>query len=813
MPRLISQRSRRLLDLFSGTGSVGSVYRAHGWQVVSLDIDPQWDATIQMDIRQWNFKQYPRDFFSAIFVAPTCTEYSTSMTARPRELAEANSLVRAALEIVRWFEVDRWILENPRYGLLRLQPCLQGVPFVDCDFCQFATYGYRKPTRFWGSPNVASLPNVLCDRRVCPNMTPSRDRHRLRLEEEGVSVFQKYRIPPLLIMYLSGWIDGQDLMRRRPFVEPQVGPEEALPVSAQSSDDARSHPEGSGSQVGSIDSAGSLMVRPEVMQPSLEGPEQALSDPSEATPEGGGQSRLKGVLSTLSEEVVTSPEEAKSILKNVLPCVGDACPNDIQLTPGQGLPEATKTQPKLVLHPVKIPTRLLESPNRFQVGAVMSFAPHTLQLLLRLPCVLPSGFRTVLDVLIDTGAQANLVRRGLFSNLEFCHSTNPISMITAGGVPLEGGREEVKVIMIFTASTPGGSGRTRTWKESAQFFDAAIAVEMIVGYPWLRSRHIGILPHLDALAMFDRDGLTTRILRSPSPTNSVKPFGSAVNSVEISKSQIPRTSDPPDLGRLPEKVNSLRIISVIQRQSPAQLEGNAACSSAPLSPQGVSLNRLRWCLRQIALGKSTPGYENYTRAVSVQDRDPDDPAQPMTPRPTRLMSKRAWTEDLRAWRRKLHLWDDPSRPKQTAVVRRLMDFGGGHVPFESYQVCSHIFQRIIHVFHVQPPDVDAFAESALHKCERWWGPGSEITDAFQVPDWGEHGLLWCNPPFSRLREVVSKLIRDQARATLIVPKWAKQQWYRDAQPHILQRMKFRRGSHVFETLVGRLPGVPWDIYA
>ena len=62
IPRLLPQRSRRLLHLFSGTGSVGAVYRAHGWQVMSLDVDPKWDATIQMDIRQWDFKQYPRDF-------------------------------------------------------------------------------------------------------------------------------------------------------------------------------------------------------------------------------------------------------------------------------------------------------------------------------------------------------------------------------------------------------------------------------------------------------------------------------------------------------------------------------------------------------------------------------------------------------------------------------------------------------------------------------------------------------------------------------------------------------------------------------
>ena len=133
----------------------------------------------------------------------------------------------------------------------------------------------------------------------------------------------------------------------------------------------------------------------------------------------------------------------------------------------------------------------------------MSLAPNTMQLLLQIPCITPSGFRTVLDVLVDTGAQANLVRRGLFSNLEFRPSLNLISMVTAGGVPLEGGREEVKITMVFSSTVSGGSGRDRIWMESANFYDASITVDVIVGYPWLRSFWIGLLPHLDALAMFE----------------------------------------------------------------------------------------------------------------------------------------------------------------------------------------------------------------------------------------------------------------------------------------------------------------------
>ena len=49
----------RLLELFSGTGSVGNVFREHGWDVVSLDRD--MPADISTDILDWDYKNstYP----------------------------------------------------------------------------------------------------------------------------------------------------------------------------------------------------------------------------------------------------------------------------------------------------------------------------------------------------------------------------------------------------------------------------------------------------------------------------------------------------------------------------------------------------------------------------------------------------------------------------------------------------------------------------------------------------------------------------------------------------------------------------------
>ena len=42
----------RLLELFSGTGSIGRAFEAEGWEVVSVDLDPKFRPTVCCDVMQ-----------------------------------------------------------------------------------------------------------------------------------------------------------------------------------------------------------------------------------------------------------------------------------------------------------------------------------------------------------------------------------------------------------------------------------------------------------------------------------------------------------------------------------------------------------------------------------------------------------------------------------------------------------------------------------------------------------------------------------------------------------------------------------------
>ena len=103
---------RRLLELFSGTGSVGKIFKARGWEVVSIDSDPKVNPTIIADIGTFDYRMLGGSF-DAIWCSPPCTQYSiaTSNAKTPRDLEGSDRLVRRCRDIISLFSQCHMPLE------------------------------------------------------------------------------------------------------------------------------------------------------------------------------------------------------------------------------------------------------------------------------------------------------------------------------------------------------------------------------------------------------------------------------------------------------------------------------------------------------------------------------------------------------------------------------------------------------------------------------------------------------------------------------------------------------------------------------
>ena len=116
--------------------------------------------------------------------------------------------------------------------------------------------------------------------------------------------------------------------------------------------------------------------------------------------------------------------------------------------------------------------------------------------------VLPNGQERELKILIDTGAQANLIRTGLVSNLLMTPAPEPISLRTANGQKMEGGSRNVNLTLGFRRVVHGAYDPELA-SFPATFFDADIYIDAILSYPWLVSQGLGVFPHLRALASLE----------------------------------------------------------------------------------------------------------------------------------------------------------------------------------------------------------------------------------------------------------------------------------------------------------------------
>ena len=194
-----------MLELFSGTGSVGKVAKAKGWCVVSVDLDKR--ADISVDIMEWDYKNIGIEF-DIVWGSPPCTMYSAYQRVHSpvhlRDLGPSNAMVQKTIEIIDFFKPKYWFIENPQTGILKEQPFMLTLPYHDVDYCMYG-YGARKRTRIW--TNYSEFEGKLCDKKCAAygenKNRPARIREgkmtKIGHPELPATLDERHAIPPPLI--------------------------------------------------------------------------------------------------------------------------------------------------------------------------------------------------------------------------------------------------------------------------------------------------------------------------------------------------------------------------------------------------------------------------------------------------------------------------------------------------------------------------------------------------------------------------------------------------------------------------------------
>lgn len=179
LKRMLSGRSvenMKMLDLFNGGGSVCSVFRERGWDVVTLDIDSSNNPDICADIMDVNplLMQDKYGHFDFIWASPPCECFSVASIGKhwhkggipkTEKAQQAKCILRKTKELIEVLSPPFWLIENPR-GMMRKMDILILAPRVTVTYCQYGD-DRMKPTDLFGV-----MPDNWTPKQPCKNGAP-----------------------------------------------------------------------------------------------------------------------------------------------------------------------------------------------------------------------------------------------------------------------------------------------------------------------------------------------------------------------------------------------------------------------------------------------------------------------------------------------------------------------------------------------------------------------------------------------------------------------------------------------------------------
>ena len=202
----------KLLDLFSGTHSVGNVAKELGYNVTSLDLT---NADICCNILDWNYKSYKPKHFDVIWASCPCDTFSHARFKNvgrhgiTRDSIEQDilnigvPLLRKTEEIINYFQPKFYFIENPDSGAMKR--FIADRPSYVVDYCMYG-FNYRKRTRIW--TNLENFTPKLCNKQ-CGSFVDGKhlfnavgSNGKQKGQGSGSDRSSRYKIPASLLVEL-----------------------------------------------------------------------------------------------------------------------------------------------------------------------------------------------------------------------------------------------------------------------------------------------------------------------------------------------------------------------------------------------------------------------------------------------------------------------------------------------------------------------------------------------------------------------------------------------------------------------------------
>jgi hypothetical protein len=186
-----------MLEFFKGTGSVGKVAKRMGFDVFSLDIDPNAKPDLVANILDVDASKLPVPDY--VWASPPCNTYSSLVyplkernpkTAEPYSdrAKEGTAILYKTLSIINALLEKNpklyYCIENP-HGMMRKDQQMTALPYMTTTlYCMYGD-GKQKRTDFW-----SNYPLTLKE-GTCGAKTP--------VQNGGLTLNERYRMPPALI--------------------------------------------------------------------------------------------------------------------------------------------------------------------------------------------------------------------------------------------------------------------------------------------------------------------------------------------------------------------------------------------------------------------------------------------------------------------------------------------------------------------------------------------------------------------------------------------------------------------------------------